>query len=53
VLHSQLAEQFLRDEFAAIAPVVHNGVLEPLFGEISVVAHDDLELWRQFFRDIV
>jgi hypothetical protein len=30
-----------------------DGVLEPWFWEVGVVAHDDLKLWCELVRDVV
>src|SRR3954453_10087339 len=48
-----LVEPILRDELAAAAPVMPDGCLEPGFGKVGMVAHDDLESWCEFLGEVV
>ena len=39
----------MRNELPVLPPVVLNGILEPVLGQIGVIANDDLELRRHLF----
>src|SRR5690242_17730147 len=42
-----------RDEFLAVAPVVADGVLVPVVGQVRVVADDHLEVRRELPDDLM
>lgn len=41
-----------RDELLPIAPSVADGIVEPLLGQVGVVAHDDLKLRGELADDV-